>query len=132
MKIGIFIPASATNTAWGQSGAFNKVGCIKAVRTLTGLGLKEAKDLVEAAAGPNGTEQPIAVRIDLPESEVRDQVARLKEGGAVVNHHSGSNRSIILGTIHEATMFATSVGEYELASKLNLLLGEETDKNDVL
>lgn len=30
----------------------NKVGVIKAVRTITGLGLKEAKDLVESAPAP--------------------------------------------------------------------------------
>ena len=30
----------------------NRIGIIKAVRTLTGLGLKEAKDLVEDALGP--------------------------------------------------------------------------------
>jgi large subunit ribosomal protein L7/L12 len=34
-----------------EAGA-NKVGVIKAVRELTGLGLKEAKDLVEAAPKP--------------------------------------------------------------------------------
>ena len=35
-------------TAFGD----NKVGVIKAVRQITGLGLKEAKDLVEAAPKP--------------------------------------------------------------------------------
>src|SRR3990167_4513235 len=30
----------------------NKINVIKAVRTITGLGLKEAKDLVEAAPAP--------------------------------------------------------------------------------
>ena len=31
-----------------EAGA-NKIGCIKEVRAITGLGLKEAKDLVEGA-----------------------------------------------------------------------------------
>lgn len=132
MNIRIFIPASATNTTWGQTGAFNKVGCIKAVRSLTGMGLKEAKDLVEAAVGPNGSEQMFAIRGDIPESEVTEQIAFLKAGGAIVSSLGVSHRSVIMGTLKETALFATSVGEYLLASKLNLLLGEETDKNDVL
>ena len=34
-----------------EAGA-NKIGCIKEVRAITGLGLKEAKDLVEGAPKP--------------------------------------------------------------------------------
>lgn len=34
------------------NGGANKIGVIKEVRTLTGLGLKEAKDLVEGAPKP--------------------------------------------------------------------------------
>lgn len=132
MNIRIFIPASATNTTWGHPGAFNKVGCIKAVRYLSGCGLKEAKDLVEAAVGPNGYEQTVAIRNDIPDSEVKEQIAQLKEYGAIVNSLGTSHRSVIMGTLKEAALFATSVGEYSLASKLNLLLGEEADKNDVL
>ena len=36
---------------WSESGS-NKIAVIKEVRTITGLGLKEAKDLVEGAPKP--------------------------------------------------------------------------------
>jgi large subunit ribosomal protein L7/L12 len=39
---------SVIMTAFGE----NKVGVIKAIRTITGLGLKEAKDLVEGVPSP--------------------------------------------------------------------------------
>lgn len=54
----------------------NKIQVIKAVRELTDLGLKEAKDLVEAA--------PKAVREGVTKDEADQMEARLKETGAVV------------------------------------------------
>ena len=119
MKIGITI----RNTQ-------NKIACIKAVRTLSGLGLKEAKDLVEAAM--EGIEQPLEVKHDLHELDVKKEIAILKEWGGLVTHLGTGHRSIILGTIHEAALFATSTGEYELASKLNLLLADERGPRDVI
>jgi large subunit ribosomal protein L7/L12 len=54
----------------------NKIQVIKAVRELTDLGLKEAKDLVEAA--------PKAVREAVTKDEAAQMEARLKETGAVI------------------------------------------------
>ena len=54
----------------------NKIQVIKAVRELTDLGLKEAKDLVEAA--------PKAVREGVTKDEADQMEARLKETGAVI------------------------------------------------
>jgi large subunit ribosomal protein L7/L12 len=54
----------------------NKINVIKAVRELTTLGLKEAKDLVEAA--------PKAVREDVPKDEAEAAKTRLEEAGATV------------------------------------------------
>lgn len=54
----------------------NKINVIKAVRSLTTLGLKEAKDLVEAA--------PKAVREDVPKDEAEAAKAKLEEAGATV------------------------------------------------
>ena len=54
----------------------NKIQVIKAVRELTDLGLKEAKDLVEAA--------PKAVREGVTKDEADQMETRLKETGAVV------------------------------------------------
>ncbi|PHS33124.1 MAG: 50S ribosomal protein L7/L12 [Methylophaga sp.] len=52
----------------------NKVSVIKAVRALTGLGLKEAKDLVESA--------PVTVKEAVEKAEAEDIVKQLTEAGA--------------------------------------------------
>ena len=54
----------------------NKIAVIKAVREITGLGLKEAKDLVDAA--------PKAVKEGANEDEAKAIKAKLEEQGAVV------------------------------------------------
>ena len=54
-----------------------KIAVIKEVRELTGLGLKDAKDLVEAA--------PRAVKEGLPKAEAERCVARLRAAGAVAD-----------------------------------------------
>ena len=53
-----------------------KVGVIKAVRALTSLGLKEAKDLVESAPAP--------VREAVSKDEAEDARKQLEEAGAGV------------------------------------------------
>ena len=53
-----------------------KINVIKEVRTATGLGLKEAKDLVEAA--------PSIVKEGIPEAEANEIKAKLEEAGASV------------------------------------------------
>jgi len=54
----------------------NKIGVIKVVRELTGLGLKEAKDLVEAAPKP--------VKEGLPKAQAEELKKKLVEAGATV------------------------------------------------
>lgn len=54
----------------------NKINVIKVVRELTGLGLKEAKDLVEAA--------PKAVKEGLPKAQAEEMKKKLVEAGATV------------------------------------------------
>ena len=51
-----------------------KINVIKEVRAATGLGLKEAKDLVEAA--------PSIVKEGIPEAEANEIKAKLEEAGA--------------------------------------------------
>ena len=58
-----------------EAGA-NKVSVIKAVREITGLGLKEAKDLVEAA--------PKAVKEGLSKADSEAAKKKLEEAGAKV------------------------------------------------
>jgi len=52
----------------------NKVSVIKAVREITGLGLKEAKDLVDGA--------PKAVKEAIPKAEAEAAKKKLEEAGA--------------------------------------------------
>ena len=59
-------------TSFGEK----KVAVIKAVRTITGLGLKEAKDLVESA--------PAAIKEGASKSEADDIQKQLEEAGASV------------------------------------------------
>ena len=58
-----------------EAGA-NKVSAIKAVREITGLGLKEAKDLVEAA--------PKAVKEGLSKADAEVAKKKLEDAGAKV------------------------------------------------
>ncbi|HWA14704.1 MAG TPA: 50S ribosomal protein L7/L12 [Burkholderiales bacterium] len=52
----------------------NKVNVIKVVRTVTGLGLKEAKDLVDGAPKP--------VKEGVPKKDAEDIKKQLEEAGA--------------------------------------------------
>jgi large subunit ribosomal protein L7/L12 len=52
----------------------NKVSVIKAVREITGLGLKEAKDLVDGA--------PKAVKEGIPKADAEAAKKKLEEAGA--------------------------------------------------
>jgi large subunit ribosomal protein L7/L12 len=54
----------------------NKIGAIKEVRAITGLGLKEAKDLVEGA--------PKAVKEGVNKAEAEEIKKKLEAAGAKV------------------------------------------------
>jgi large subunit ribosomal protein L7/L12 len=59
-----------------KSGGGNKIGVIKVVREVTGLGLKDAKDLVDGA--------PKDVKAGVNKTEAQDIEKKLKEAGAEV------------------------------------------------
>ena len=54
----------------------NKIGVIKEVRAITGLGLKEAKDLVEGAPKP--------IKENAPKAEAEDIKKKLEAAGAKI------------------------------------------------
>ena len=54
-----------------------KIQVIKVVRALTGLGLKEAKELVESA--------PVAVKEGSTKEEAEEMKAKLEEVGAIID-----------------------------------------------
>jgi len=66
-----------TATITLESFGDNKIAVIKVVRTLTSLGLKEAKDLVEGAPSP--------VKEGVPKAEAEEGKKQLEEAGAKVS-----------------------------------------------
>jgi large subunit ribosomal protein L7/L12 len=60
----------------GMADPAKKIGIIKVVREITALGLKEAKDLVEAA--------PKAVKESVPKDEAEALKKKLTDAGATV------------------------------------------------
>jgi large subunit ribosomal protein L7/L12 len=59
-----------------KSGGEQKIAVIKVVKEATGLGLKEAKDLVDGA--------PKAIKENLKKEEAEELKKKLEEAGAVV------------------------------------------------
>ena len=66
---------SAVDVVLTEAGQ-QKIGVIKVVRAITGLGLKEAKDVVDSA--------PKAVKEGVPREEADSIKAQLEEAGATV------------------------------------------------
>src|SRR5215471_7463132 len=72
-------PAAEEKTAFDvilKSGGANKLQVVKIVKDLTGLGLKEAKDLVDGAPKP--------IKEGVPKAEADELTAKLKDAGAEV------------------------------------------------
>jgi large subunit ribosomal protein L7/L12 len=72
-------PAAEEKTTFDvilASGGQNKIAVIKVVRELTGLGLKEAKDLVDGAPKP--------VKTGVTKDDAEDMKKKLTEAGATV------------------------------------------------
>lgn len=59
-----------------KSGGASKLGVVKIVKDLTGLGLKEAKDLVDGA--------PKAIKEGISKADAEAMATKLKEAGADV------------------------------------------------
>jgi len=66
---------SEFNVVLKDAGA-NKIAVIKVVREITGLGLVDAKNLVETAGA--------TIKENVPTAEAKDMEAKLKEAGATV------------------------------------------------
>jgi large subunit ribosomal protein L7/L12 len=76
---GAAAPAAEAQTEFTivlKAAGANKIGVIKEVRAITGLGLKEAKDLVEGAPKP--------VKENAPKAEAEEIKKKLEAAGAKV------------------------------------------------
>ncbi|MBN1277642.1 MAG: 50S ribosomal protein L7/L12 [Deltaproteobacteria bacterium] len=85
VAVGAFAPAAQAEEEVAEQTEFNvilssvgdkKIQVIKVVRALTGLGLKEAKDLVDGAPG--------AVKEGVAKDEAENMKSQLEEAGATV------------------------------------------------
>ena len=81
----VMVAAAATEAVAEEKTTFNvelkaageqKIQVIKAIREITGLGLKEAKDIVDAA--------PKLVKSDVPKAEAEQLKEKLQAAGAIV------------------------------------------------
>lgn len=68
--------ASAFQVTLAECAADKKIGVIKVLREITGLGLKEAKDIVEGA--------PKVIKESAPKAEAEDVKKKLEAAGAKV------------------------------------------------
>ena len=68
--------ATAFHVTLAEAAADKKIGIIKVLRELTGLGLKEAKDMVDGA--------PKVVKENAPKAEAEDMKKKLEAAGAKV------------------------------------------------
>jgi large subunit ribosomal protein L7/L12 len=76
---GAAAPAVEEKTAFDvvlKSGGANKLQVVKIVKDLTGLGLKEAKELVDGAPKP--------IKEGIAKAEAEEMATKLKEAGAEV------------------------------------------------
>jgi hypothetical protein len=108
----------------------NKVEVIKAIRSLTGLGLKDAKDASEMV----GTPQTFALQSSLftnyanPDAEIENQFRILRNNKVEV----GGNVHAILDDLRKLTVQALEQGEDELANEiLQLVLVEKLRRKTI-
>lgn len=95
---------------------YNKVAVIKAVRSLTGLGLKEAKDTVEDAVDRNRPAN-IDIARHLENPIIDDCVRTIEQNGLTIDDKS-QKIDFILEGMKQSAILSTKEGEYELAQLL--------------
>ena len=100
----------------------NKVAAIKATRAITGLGLKEAKDAVEAVIG-GSTVELNHVFIDKHNHDQSSAINDLASMGFDLRERSQKS-DIILESVKQSAVLATNENDFELAK---LLLNVLTD-----
>lgn len=92
------------------SGVADKVACIKAVRTITGLGLKEAKDACERA----GVEQTFLTYPGLSGVGYREEIRILERSGFTI----GPTFDALLEELRMIGIKALKLGEDDLANDI--------------
>ena len=96
----------------------NKIAAIKGVRALTGLGLKEAKDLVEMVE-PGHTEL-IKIHASILEPSYSDAIRLIRESGMKVQATAENNeaRRDIGDQLRQVITYATMTSQYDISRVL--------------
>ena len=93
-------------------GIHNKIGAIKAVRALSGIGLKDAKDLVETDG-----DWDFEIDSTLGDDDRNDEIKNLKDSGVSVIE-SGASTSISFSIMEDAMHEALVERKYDLAQDI--------------
>ena len=109
---------SVTLSVYSRNDLVNKVAAIKGVRTLTGLGLKEAKDLVECI-NPGHTEV-IHVDAGILEPYYSEALQLIKDSGLRVSTPVINNaaRRDIGEQLRQVVTYATMTAQYDISRVL--------------
>ena len=100
----------------------DKVAVIKAMRCLTGMGLKEAKDASEVANEPKTFSIKLPYGTNSTEQYIDEQVRILRLNGCVV----GSTAHKLLQSLRDLAADALKQGEDDLANEImQLVLAEK-------
>jgi large subunit ribosomal protein L7/L12 len=102
------------NVELSEAGA-NKINVIKVVRAITGLGLKEAKDLVEGA--------PKTLKEAVAKAEADEMKKKLEDAGAKVKLTLESLCTSFLHVLYRDPTREGGVGSYPLRASLAAILG---------
>lgn len=97
----------------------NKVAAIKALRYITGLGLKDAKDTVEDVMEGHNLEVPLNPKAidNHGRLDAREEVATLRAEGIHIAT-GGTKRHAVIGATRAAAKIAVDDHQYDLAIDL--------------
>jgi hypothetical protein len=98
----------------------NKIAVIKAIRGLTGLGLKDAKDIADEAVN---RKQHITVTQKLSAGQIHEWLMSIENAGAAISSlKNGGNYEKYVSQLKEISVAATLAGDYYVSSSINEML----------
>jgi len=102
----------------GANDMQNKVAAIKGVRGLTGLGLKESKELVERI-NP-GHSETIIIAHHILEPTYTQSIQNIRDGGLTARmcNHNSKARKGIANELRRLVTFATMSAQYDISKAL--------------
>ena len=98
----------------------DKIRCIKGLRALTGLGLREAKEFVEEVQA--NKKVTIAMNITDASESANEAIKLLANGGIVVLDSDGESRKMILDEIKILASKSVEASQYDIARQLISIL----------